>query len=466
MNLREESPSIAIIGGGFSGTMVAVHLLKNPTAFKRIQLIERRSICGTGVAYGVDSDCFLLNVPAGKMSAFPDQPLHFLNWLQTHQQCSKNYTANCFVPRRLYGEYLQSILQDAVAHSPLKLERIKSQATNLEIVSEPNRQATIITLKDGRKLHANKVVLALGNFPPSNPPISHSSFYTSPRYIRDIWATNALTSIPDHPILILGTGLTLIDVVLALKERGHQAPIYAVSRHGKLPLPHQLTPPLPAFEFAELPNQIRPLLRQVREQVKRMSEAGSPWQAVIDSLRPQTQLIWQNLSLEEQQRFLRHLRPYWEIHRHRTAPIAHQKIIELIESKQLTILAGRIQSYQETSQDVTVKIQQRSSGKILTFCVGTVINCTGPESHYLKLADPLVQNLFAAGYITPDPLAMGFLATAKGETIGANGMTSQILYTLGASQKGQLWETTAIPELRQQAANVAQELSKLPLLAG
>lgn len=462
MNLLEQPSvnTIAIIGGGFSGVMVAIHLLKKSNKPLKIKLIERRSTIGRGVAYGVQTDCFLLNVPTGKMSAFPDEPEHFWRWLKTQTKEAETFPPSAFVPRKFYGQYLEVAFKEAVVNSVHQFELIQDEVMDLKVLAHPKTQKARLTLKSGRTLTADKVVLALGNFPPSDPPVADRTFYASQRYIRNVWPGDILHSIaPQEPILLIGTGLTMVDVVAALRDRGHFGPIQAVSRHGLFPLPHQSTSPLPPFPLTQETRQnLRALVRKVRQQVKLASASGSDWRAVIDSLRSQTQSLWQNFPLSEQQRFLRHIRPYWDIHRHRIAPQIYDLVREMLDSHQLSIHAGRLQFYQEDDRGVNVSIRERSTGKLIGLRASVVINCTGPESNYSHCQDPLIQNLLASGEICLDPLSLGLSTNFQGEIISASGVTSSILYTLGSPRKGQLWETTAVPEIRCQAVDLAREL--------
>ncbi|MGL5793863.1 MAG: FAD/NAD(P)-binding protein, partial [Waterburya sp.] len=397
LNKFESQPTtIAIVGGGFSGSMVAVHLLKNAVYPLRIKLIERRRVVGEGIAYSTNWDCHLLNVPAGKMSAFPDRPDHFWQWLQTRESAiGKKFSQDDFVPRKLYGEYVKSILAEAEAeaNTGVSVERLTDEAIGYastfaeqvlrtqRIALEMTTERAIINLSSGKSLEADRVVLALGNFPPADPPVADPSFYQSQRYFR-FWSTPALLSsiAVDEAILIIGSGLTALDAILALERQGHQGKIYVVSRRGLFPQTHQPTtayPPL--FESEALPTTIRSLVRRIRQEIKTAEARGDNWQSIINSLRPQIQLIWQSLASAEKQRFLRHVKPYWESHRHRVHSAIARQIEQKVAAEQLHLLAGRIQAYNEDAEGVNVSIRERCSNYINNLRVGTVINCTGSE---------------------------------------------------------------------------------------
>ncbi len=452
----DNPPTIAIIGGGFSGAMVAVHLLRSATVPIAIKLIERGPTVGPGIAYGTPEACHLLNVPAGKMSAFPEDTGHFLRWLKRHG--GPPVTADSFVPRQRYGAYLQAILQEAEAETPTlaQLEKIQDEA----IAVLPDQEGDRIRLRSGRTLHASRIVLAVGNFPPSDPGVTDNSFYRSSRYRGDPWSSDALKDIdPLESILLVGSALTTVDLVLALQARGHQGRIHLLSRHGLLPQRHQHSAPYPPFlTIADISGTLRALVRRVRREVAQAARQGDDWRAVLDALRPQTPVIWRALSAVEKQRFLRHLRPYWDSHRHRIAPEVAATIDRLQQSGQLRVYAGCLRSYNERDDGVDVSYKPRHQPELRTVRVNRVINCTGPECNYRRLSHPLIVNLLESGRVRPDPLALGLEVDANGALISAAGVASRRLYTLGPSRKGGLWETIAVPELREQAPALARQL--------
>lgn len=265
------STTIAIIGGGFSGSLVAAHLLKTATQPLTIKLIERSPDIGRGIAYGTDTTCHLLNVPAGNMSAFPDEPDHLLRWLQeNHKELAAflpgEVNASTFIPRRVYGLYIQSILEEAGSSAPshVQLERLTDEV----VAVKSQETGAIVSLRSNQYFWADQIVLALGNLP-STPPIAQPLDSDNERYLRNAWSTDALDNLdPDASVLLIGTGLTTIDMVLSLHERGHQGKIYAISRRGLFPQRHQATKPYPAFLTPETaPRRIRGLVRRVREEL-------------------------------------------------------------------------------------------------------------------------------------------------------------------------------------------------------
>lgn len=395
------------------------------------------------------------------MSAFPDDPNHFLNWAQRQEHLSAEIVpdgvrADTFVPRKLYGSYLQSLLDEAEANAPVgvRLERCRNEAVAIELQPE----GAAVRLQSDRILHVQKVVLALGNFPSSHPPVQTPNFYTSRRYIGSAWSAKALSNLnPKEPLLLIGSSLTMVDLAIALQKQGHQGKIHVVSRHGLLPHRHKATSSSPSSVKIEL-QPLRVLVRQVREQIRVAADWGQDWRTVIDALRPVTQELWQALSFKEQKQFLRHLRAYWDIHRHRLAPHVADGIDAMLHSGQLVVHAGRIQAYHEDSCGVNVTIRQRHALENTTLRVSRVVNCTGPAANYRKLQHPLVVNLRSQGLLCPDELALGIKTAPNGALLNELEETSNCLYTLGPTRKGDLWESVAVPEIRTQAMNLAQEI--------
>ncbi|MEI6063902.1 MAG: FAD/NAD(P)-binding protein [Pseudanabaena sp. ELA748] len=463
------APIIAIIGAGFSGTLVAVNLLKTSTQPLTIKLVERREQLAKGIAYGTDNIVHLLNVSAGNMTAFPNDTGHFLRWLYHNYSeladlLPLEITASTFIPRKVYGLYIQSILEEALATAPhhVKLERINDEAIAIEKLQTASNERARIFLKSQGAIAADKVVLALGNSPNALPQ--------SVDKIRNAWSAEAMEDLdPNDNVLLIGTGLTMVDMVLSLHERKHKGKIYAVSRRGLSPQRHQPTKPYPVFlTVDDAPKTALGLWQRLRGEVQTAQAAGYDWRSVIDSLRPITQKLWQQLPLPEQQRFLRHAVPYWDVHRHRIAQQVAEVLDQLLASGQLAIAAGRIQSQEQNENGVTVTIQLRKNKSenqsSYTVVVKRVINCTGVAADYRKSTHPLVESLRSQKLIRPSPIGLGITSAANGALLNGTNKPSNILYTIGTPRKGDLWETIAVPELRVQAQALAETLLRsLPL---
>jgi uncharacterized NAD(P)/FAD-binding protein YdhS len=457
---NSKRPTIAIVGGGFSGSMVAVHLLRQAQGPLRIVLIERDDAPGRGVAYRDQPERHLLNVRAEAMSAFPASPDHFLDWVNnTYSPCHPVGTKE-FVPRRIYGAYIQWLLADAQsrARRGVELSVRHDEAVGIAVAAD----GATIRFARGRRLHASRVVLALGNAGPADPPLpvdaeaaSSEAFFKGPHYLAHAWSKSGLYAIgADEDLLLVGSGLTALDWLAALQETGHRGHIHLVSRRGLLPQPHRPAHPQAlSFDPLALPPRVRPLLRRLRAE-----SAAGEWRSAIDALRPYTPALWQRLPPAEQRRFLRHVRPFWEIHRHRAPPRIADRVEELVRSGRLQVTAGRLGGICEHGGSVEVRIVRRRSGGELRLNVHRVVNCTGPESNYRRLNHPLIVNLREQGLIEPDALGLGLMTDANGALLDRNGAPSDLLFTLGPTRKGELWETTAVPEIRVHAQAIARRL--------
>jgi uncharacterized NAD(P)/FAD-binding protein YdhS len=451
--MRNAGFGVVVVGGGFSGAMLAVQLLRRVPSLS-VAVIDKGSVPGRGLAYGTKHHCHLLNVPAGNMSALPEEPDHFLRWARANYD--RSVQATSFLPRPLYGRYVGSLVEDAIGRSGAgNFQWIQGEVSSLA----PEPPHTVVRLKNGSTLITQALVLAVGNYPPANLNIPGLSD-RSERYFRSPWSEAALKNIPKNgDVLLIGSGLTSVDVAVALKSEGFAGHIHILSRHGLMPQTHRQASRWPQFWNDESPRTTRGLLRLVREQVQAAAESGSDWRAVIDALRLVTQKIWQSLPLDERRRFLRHVRPYWDIHRHRIASEIGDTIARLIHDEQASVYGGRVTSYREHRDYVEVGVSDRKTRSQRWLRVDRVINCTGPETDCRRIDDPLIKNLLAQGLARPDPLFLGLDVDSKGALIDFGGNPSPSLYAVGPARKGSLWETIAVPEIRTQASELAEHLA-------
>jgi uncharacterized NAD(P)/FAD-binding protein YdhS/glyoxylase-like metal-dependent hydrolase (beta-lactamase superfamily II)/rhodanese-related sulfurtransferase len=447
--------TVAIIGGGFSGATLAAQLLRRSGESISVFLIERSAHLGRGVAYSTECSEHLLNVRARNMSAYADDPEHLLEWARLNNE--PGASPDDYLPRQLYGQYVASVLRQEIERYPGQIEHVQDEAVSIARVGETAE----IRLRSGRTLFADKVVIALGNLPPGDPRLPGRTPH-SLRYVSNPWKASALGDVShDNSVLLVGSGLTSVDVAITLRRRGFRGTIHILSRRGLLPQVHKTAAPWPPFWTEQSPRTVRGLLRLIRSQVKAAEKAGSDWRAVIDSLRPFTQEIWRSLSFSERRRFLRHVRPYWDVHRHRIAPAIGARLGSQIQDGQIEIHAGRITAYSEDVDGVDVIYRERESGQLVPLRVDRVINCTGPESDCRKADDPLLTNLMRQKLVRPDPLFLGLDVSPDGALIDGYGDVSDLLYAIGPVRKGSLWETIAVPELRVQVS----ELSRLLVTA-
>lgn len=454
---KTEDPTIVkritIIGGGASGTLLAANLLRSADdRMIEINIVEKNPAVGRGVAYSTPDDIHLLNVPAARMTAFADEPDHFLNWLEAN---GYQYGPNAFVPRKIFGSYLVDVVHAAEEekHDRVKLNIFEDDA--VDVVIEGGKAQVI--LASGEFLYSEKIVLAFGNFLPPQPSVSDLTFTTAPKYFRTPWNDGVFEKIDTgDEVLIVGTGLSMVDVVLKLADSNHSGKIHAISTRGLLPAVHKLGHTYPSFADELRPmSQITDILKAVRRHIERAGEMGIDWRAVIDSLRPVTQEIWQNLPLSEKRYFMQHLSRYWNVARHRMPAEAADVIETLRSSGRLDIMKGRLKN---VKHDGRFQVTYRTAGVDKYLSADAMINCIGSESNFRKLDSELVSNLFDRGYIRSDGLNFGIDALPNGSVLGQNGGNSDFIFTLGTALKGTLWETTAIPEIRTQAKGLAKVL--------
>jgi len=442
---------VAIVGAGASGTLVAVQLLLQAREPVRIALVERARPVGRGLAYSTPSPSHRLNVPAGKMSGLPGDMGHFLRWLR---RTDPEAAAHEFVPRSRYGDYLACLLEETEGPSCSRLERVEAEVQGLDRAADGS---VVVRLAAGTELLAERVVLAMGNLDPLDPSCASPDLLRSARYVRNPWSPRAFEGLdPQAPVLLVGTGLTAIDVALSLRDAGHRGPIHAISRHGLLPAPHEAAQPWSLRrDLLALPARADVLLHAIRQEV---ADARGNWRAVIDALRPHTAELWMRLPREERRRFLRHARTYWEVHRHRMAPEVAAAVAGLRASGQLQIRAAHFRSMGLGPDGAVVEMRPRGAAGTERLEVARVLNCTGPNVNVRREHDPFVAGLYAGGWIRPHPLGLGVCTAADASVLDAAGRPQRDLFAIGPLRRGDLWETTAIPEIRVQAETLAAQL--------
>lgn len=452
-----EAPIVSIIGSGFCGTALAIHLLRNAKAPLHIQLINRTGSLARGLAYGTRSESHLLNVPAGRMSLFDEHPEDFLTFVRSGLP---DASGGDFVSRSLYGDYLEARLAQAIArrHPSVSFEALKEQVVDL---IQRNAHAEL-ELSNGHRIKASKAVVATGNFLPA-VPVALTAVADNPRFIRDPWKVGVLDAIqPDDSVLMIGTGLTMFDVALSLQDQGHRGMTEALSRRALLPQPHRanLDPPsLPEPPSSiSTHSSIRALLTDIRKFIKSSQHDGFDWRDALAALRPVTPTLWHNLEEAERLRFLRHLRPYWDVHRHRAAPAIAQRVKELVQAQRLRIRAGHIANAQALNAGLEVTIRARSNTSLLSMKYDYIINCTGPCSDVTKLEEPLFQNLLARAAIKRDAIGLGLESTTEYRLISEANEPQESLFLLSPMLKASHWEAIAVPELRVHASKLASIL--------
>lgn len=454
-----EKRTIAIIGAGFSGTLTAVNILRTSQSHDlRVVLIEQAPVHARGLAYRSRDDNHLLNVPAGNMSALVDEPDHFVSYCQNIDPA---LNAGSFISRRLYGEYLQNTLEDAETHHPGVLEKITDEA--IAVCPDASGNTFRVALASGSSLNATQVVLALGHFPPRPPAAVPEALY---RHIVDPWDFTTLDSLdPDKPVVILGTGHTAIDALFRLTSCNTTRKVVLLSRRGLLPHGHRFNPSPPCTSdypayLAGLPPTIRAYTRALRREAARREADGGNWRDVINELRPHAARLWQGLPESEQRRSLRGVATYWDIHRHRLAPVATRRLERLLESGQVERIAGQVAGLDMYGANLRVQIKERHQAHARSLDIGAIVNCTGPNYDLSALSLPLVTQLGETGLIQQDRLKLGLLVDDDYRVIGAHNETVPGLFYIGPMLKARYWEAIAVPELRQHAYQLARNLTR------
>jgi len=456
--VSESEFDVLIVGGGFSGTMLAVHLLRNSSSLS-VGIVDRAALPGRGLAYSSPHRFHLINVPTGEMSAWPDAPDDFLRWARTHYDAAVQ--TRSFPPRSVYGAYVGSLLETTLSNCG----RERFQWIQDEALSLHRRKSKLaVQTKVGAELRSRVVVLATGNFPPANPRMPGLKTSTS-LYFHFPWASDALENLPPGgSVLLVGSGLTSVDLIMALKSKGFRGIIHVLSRKGLFPRPRRQQrqdEAWPLFWGETSPRTVRGLLRLIRVQVQAAAEKGIDWRGVIDSLRPVTQDIWRSLPLEEQKRFLRHARVYWDVHRHRLAPEIGDILADMQTEGQVRLHTGAIIRYSEDHDDAEIHYWDRESRTEKALRAHRVINCTGSETDCRRIDDSLITSLFVQGLARPDPLFLGLDVDEHGALTDYKGTSSHLLYAIGPTRKGCLWETTTVPEIRVQAAVLGERLADM-----
>lgn len=442
---------VAIVGAGFSGSLLAINLMRYDGP--RAVLIQRDGTPGKGLAFGAAHPSHLLNVRAGNMSAFPDDPDHFVRWLAGRGVADAGGT---FVRRVTYGEYLAELLVEAERTSAGRLEIVRG-----DVVDVRQEDATAVELADGRVITADAAVLAVGNLPPHDPPGIDPAMLSEERYKGDPWQPGVADGLSDRDtVLVIGSGLTMIDVALMLDARGFHGRIVALSRRGLLPREHAAGQG--AEKLRERPATVASrLLHTVRSDGEAIG-----WRQAVDRLRPYTQAMWAQASEAQRGRFLRHLRPWWDVHRHRLAPAVAERVAALQAAGRLEIVAGKIGSAVEQADGVEVTWRPRGSDEPQRLVAQRIINCTGPQGNLLLTQEPLLRTLAARGSIRPDSARLGIDVDTGTATIAADGRTNEHLFALGPMTRGAFWEIVAVPDIRSQAWHLARRLSNAHWLEG
>lgn len=426
--------SVAIVGGGFSGAMLAARLAE---AGVGSVLINRNAEFGLGVAYSTPFEGHLLNVRSGRMSALADQPDHFVRWLEAN--APEYADPDGFAPRKIFGRYVQARLAEVEAAHPGRIERVVGEVARVETDG--------VVLSDGRRITADAVVLTTGN------PAPKTASDGSARVLSDPWAPGALEAIgAEDDVLIVGTGLTMVDMLQALEGLGWRGRAKALSRRGLLPRAHaELPDPPRAPTQAMLEGPLSGRMKAARIVAK---DAG--WREMMEGLRPITADLWAKADLATRRGIVRHLRPWWDVHRHRIAPRIGVFIDRLLAEGRLSVVAGRVKRI--TANEAGVRLDWTRRGQAQTPLTGAwLIDCTGPG--HAPEADPVTGPLLASGRARLDPLRLGLELDGSGRVLHADGTADPTLFVLGPPARAAFWETIAVPDVRKRIEDLVSTLT-------
>ncbi|UHS64286.1 FAD/NAD(P)-binding protein [Agrobacterium vaccinii] len=446
---------VAVVGSGFSAISLVTNLLERLPATASIAIVGDDSAFGRGTAYRTELHLHRLNVPAARMSAFADKPNDFLGWLAKRGHAVDGTT---FASRNDYGLYLRDTLASLLRSQSqrARVDFVKAKAMSC-LSCEKDR--TIFRLSDGRELEAANVALCLGVGTASLPRLtSDADMALFRRVVRNPWRLGWLSRVgTDDTIAILGSGLTMIDQVLSLRNKGHRGKIHVLSRRGLAPHPHSRTP-VQAIEPAlqDDRREISQILSDLRGQVRE----GAAWRGVMEGLRHQTQPLWQSLSQEQRSRFLRHALAWWNIHRHRVAPQVHEVFDALVQDGTVTVHAGFVSKITRQGDENSLVYRKRGTSDEVSLVFDWLVNCTGMERAGIGHS-PLLQHMREQDMLEIDPLGLGVKVDDKSRVLSCNGSPRPGLFAVGALTAGQFWEITAVPDIRNQTRQVAEHITGL-----
>ncbi len=451
--------TIVIIGGGFSGSVLAASLLRHPPAVPtHIVLVERQARVGCGVAYAPTPFPHLLNVPAGRMSATTDGAAQLIGFARRR---IPDVCAQSFLPRQLYGEYLQDLLRTAelTASAHVRLERVHAEAVGVHAGLRPG---PLLVNVGARQLPADQVVLACGDPAPTDRDYA-ADIGGHPAYVRDAHRQECVRP-SDRAVLLIGTGLTMADVAVAAAARNPAVQITAISCHGLLP--HvQGDVPMPVLDAGPDPNgrpantSLRALVAAVRALAHTAQQRGGDWREAVTRVREAAPALWGGMDETQRRRFLRHVRVYWDIHRHRMAPQVAAEIDALRRDGRLRLRAGCVQQLCAEGDRIVALWRARGRFDTQELWVDRVVECSGADHRLARTTDVLWRNLLDAGLAVPDAMGLGLRTGRLGALIGADGRADPRLFYLGPMLRADYWEATAVGELRLRAQQLTEALA-------
>jgi len=438
--------AIVVVGAGASGVSLAAHLLRSSSSSLRVTLVEKRPVFGGGLAYSTPLPDHLLNVSDKGMSALAHDPEHFSRWAR--ERGFVDESTPYYAPRSLYGRYLRELLAELAEREPVRLRLVQEEA----LAITPSGAGVEVALANGASLVGHVAVLATGH---DDQPESERTFAIKSEFV------DSGSFDPTAPVLILGTGLSMVDAVLSLEARGQTGEIIAVSRRGLIPSPHRPGKPI-RLDSADVPlgTDLSYFLRWFRDLVSATEARGGDWRDVVDGLRPFNQRIWQSWPTSAKRRFLEHTKAWWDIHRHRMAPQIHARLLNTIESGRLRLVAGRVAEVTNEGDSFLVTLEHRHKRRSETLSVAAILDCTGIAKDVSAGSIRIVRGLIRQRLARPDPMRIGLDVTADCAVVDADGKPSSSIYAIGPLTRGTFLEIDAMPDIRAQCARLAGLLTR------
>lgn len=460
---------IAIIGGGFAGAVTALKLIEATIRPLHLIIFESTHELGRGIAYSTRNNDHLINGPARMFGLYPQRPDHLTAWLAQHaaqygwQPPNGVAFDNSFPPRWIFGVYMQATLQAALLQDARRvhIEKVKDRVIDLQTADA----GYLISAASGDTWRADKVVLATGLFRTTTASTFAIApgLQDDPRLIDDVWHDELWKPVrTDRKLLIIGSSLTALDAMLNAEKHGFSGNYIGISRRGLQLKGREDADPWPDVLAPDnLPRTLRALLRQVQSARHAIRAGGHNWQRLPGAVRPHLPQLWTHASLQDRQRFLRHLRPYWEISLHRAAPESGYKLEKIIAADRYQQLSGRITALRPgPEQKIEVSWTRRSDGVSHTILVDRVINAQGYEFDWRKIDDPLISNLLQRQLVQPHETGFGIDADpTTGAVIDSDGRASRHLFAVGHPLRGAVWESNSIPEQLAGASATASALA-------
>jgi uncharacterized NAD(P)/FAD-binding protein YdhS len=448
---------VAIVGGGAAGATLLSELLERPVSQPlHLDWYTGAGTPGRGVAYSTRSERHLLNVRAASMGMFASRPGGFLEYMQKRDP---SISGNDFLPRCWYGDYLEAETARALAHAKDKGHDVRIVPYDVDAIVPENDGVTLFQGESTTRVEA--AVLALGALTPRALPGVDDAALASGRYVTLPWQLLAEAK-PDtqtHNVLIIGLGLTAVDVIVELAAKWPNAHFTAISRHGVLPEVHQSSASMPFEDSEELVESMGevPDVRYWIHLLRDAIEHTDDWRRVVDSLRPHTAKLWALLPHGDRARFLRHARWAWERARHRLPPKVARSINALEKEGRLQRLRGHMHNVALTGQGLQMAFAPRGENADRKLDADLIIQSAGLETDVRRTQHPLLQQMMTNGHIRPDPFGLGIDASPDGRVLHG-GSAWPRLFAMGSMLRGTLWESTAMPEIRQQARQLADQI--------